>query len=44
MRQLMLRVPDALDATSEFITDNGLDRRLRDALTRFRPNTQEYKA
>jgi uncharacterized membrane protein YkvA (DUF1232 family) len=43
MRQLMLRVPDALDATAEFITDNGLDRRLRDALTRFRP-TQEYKA
>src|SRR4051794_33165885 len=43
LRQLMLRVPDAFDATAEFISDTGLDRRLRDALMRFRP-TQEYNA
>jgi uncharacterized membrane protein YkvA (DUF1232 family) len=43
LRQMMLRVPDALDATAEFISDTGIDQRLRDALMRFRP-TQEYKA
>jgi uncharacterized membrane protein YkvA (DUF1232 family) len=44
MRQVMLRVPGALDGVAEFISDSGLDRRLRDAMTRFRGPAQEYSA
>jgi len=44
LRQAMLRVPEALDATAEFITDNGLDRRVRDVLSRFQSPTEEYGA
>jgi uncharacterized membrane protein YkvA (DUF1232 family) len=44
MRQVMLRVPDALDGVAEFVTDSGLDRRLREALGRFRGPMQEYNA
>jgi uncharacterized membrane protein YkvA (DUF1232 family) len=44
VRQLMVRIPEALDATAEFITDTGLDRRLRDVVGRFISPTQEYKA
>ncbi len=42
LRQFIMRVPDALDAAAEFIVDTELDRRLRDALGRFRGPTQEY--
>jgi len=44
LRQAMLRVPEALDATAEFITDNGLDRRVREVLSRFQGPTEEYGA
>ncbi|HEY5520403.1 MAG TPA: DUF1232 domain-containing protein [Candidatus Limnocylindrales bacterium] len=44
VRMVMLRVPDALDGVAEFVTDTGLDRRLREALARFRGPTQEYNA
>ncbi len=44
LRQVMLRVPDALDGVAEFVTDTGLDRRLRETLARFRGPMQEYKA
>ena len=44
LRQAMLRVPEALDATAEFITDNGLDRRVRELLSRFQGPTEEYGA
>jgi uncharacterized membrane protein YkvA (DUF1232 family) len=44
MRQMMLRVPGALDGLAEFISDSGLDRRLRDAAVRFRGPSQEYDA
>ena len=44
VRQLMVRIPEALDATAEFITDTGLDRRLRDVVGRFISPTQEYNA
>jgi uncharacterized membrane protein YkvA (DUF1232 family) len=44
LRQAMLRVPEALDATAEFITDNGLDRRVRDVFSRFQGPTEEYGA
>jgi len=40
----MVRIPEALDATAEFITDTGLDRRLRDVVGRFISPIQEYKA
>jgi uncharacterized membrane protein YkvA (DUF1232 family) len=44
LRQAMLRVPEALDATAEFITDNGLDRRVREVVSRFTGPTEEYGA
>jgi uncharacterized membrane protein YkvA (DUF1232 family) len=44
VRQAMLRVPDALDGVAEFVMDNGLDRRARDVVQRFRGSTQEYNA
>jgi uncharacterized membrane protein YkvA (DUF1232 family) len=44
LRQLMMRVPDAFDATAEFITDNGIEARVRDALSRFRGPSQENDA
>ena len=44
LRQAMLRVPEALDATAEFITDNGFDRRVREVLARFTGPTEEYGA
>ena len=44
VRQLMLRIPEALDATAEFITDTGLDRRMREVVARFTGPAQEYKA
>lgn len=44
LRQAMMRVPDALDATAEFITDNGLDRRVREVFSRFTGPSQEYGA
>jgi hypothetical protein len=44
LRQAMLRVPEALDATAEFITDNGFDRRVREVLSRFQGPTEEYGA
>jgi hypothetical protein len=37
-------VPEALDATAEFITDNGFDRRVREVLSRFQGPTEEYGA
>jgi uncharacterized membrane protein YkvA (DUF1232 family) len=43
LRRLLMLVPEGLDSTAEFISETGLDRRLRDALGRLRP-TQEYKA
>ncbi|HEY7023652.1 MAG TPA: DUF1232 domain-containing protein [Candidatus Limnocylindrales bacterium] len=44
LRAAMLRVPEALDATAEFITDNGLDRRVREMLSRFQGPSEEYGA
>jgi uncharacterized membrane protein YkvA (DUF1232 family) len=44
LRQVMLRVPDALDGVAEFISDNGLDDRVRDVMSRFRGQSQEYSA
>ena len=44
LRQMMMRVPEAFDATAEFITGNGLDRRLREVVGRFRGSSQEYNA
>lgn len=47
LRQAMLRVPEALDATAEFITDSGLEDRVREAIARFRDQSgpaQEYNA
>jgi uncharacterized membrane protein YkvA (DUF1232 family) len=42
LRQMMLRVPEALDGVAEFVSDTGLDQRARDLLGRFRGPTQEY--
>lgn len=44
LRQMMLHVPEALDGAAEFISDSGLDRRLRDVMGRFRGPNQEYNA
>ena len=44
VRRFMLRIPEALDATAEFISDTGLDRRLMEAISRFRGPSQEYGA
>src|SRR5436190_16185470 len=42
LRQAMLRVPEALDGAAEFISDTGLDRRVRDLMSRFHGPSQEY--
>jgi uncharacterized membrane protein YkvA (DUF1232 family) len=44
VRQAMLRVPDAIDGLAEFVSDQGLDRRVRDAVQGMRGPTQEYSA
>jgi hypothetical protein len=44
LRQVMLRVPDALDGVAEFVTETGLDRRVVNALRGLRGPTQEYGA
>jgi len=44
IRRAMMRVPDAIDGVAEFVSDTGLDQRLREALARFRGPTQEYNA
>jgi uncharacterized membrane protein YkvA (DUF1232 family) len=44
VRNFMLRIPDALDATADFITDTGLDNRVRDLISRLRSPSQEYNA
>lgn len=44
LRQAMLRVPEALDGVAEFVFDTGLDRRVRDVVSRFRNPSQEYNA
>src|SRR4051794_5727535 len=44
LRQLMLRVPDAIDGLAEFVADTGLDRRVRDAVHGMRGPSQEYGA
>jgi uncharacterized membrane protein YkvA (DUF1232 family) len=44
LRQMMLRVPAALDGVAEFVTDSGLDDRARDVLRRVRRPNQEYNA
>ena len=45
VRNLIARVPDAIDGVGELINDAGLDRRVRETVARFRrPDTQEYNA
>ncbi len=44
VRSLVSKVPDALDGVAEFITDAGLDRRLKAILARRTKDTQEFSA
>jgi uncharacterized membrane protein YkvA (DUF1232 family) len=44
LRQLMMRVPEAFDATAEFITGSGIEHHIRDVVSRFRDSSQEYNA
>jgi len=44
IRQAMMRIPDAIDGVVEFVSETGLDQRLREWLARFRGPTQEYNA
>jgi uncharacterized membrane protein YkvA (DUF1232 family) len=45
LRQLVIRVvPDALDGVAEFVSDTGLDRRVKNAVQGLRGPTQEYGA
>ena len=44
LRNAMLRVPDALDGVAEFVSDSGIDQRVRDVVSRIRNSRQEYNA
>ena len=44
LRQAMLRVPDAIDGVAEFVSDSGIDQRVRDVISRMRGPRQEYNA
>ena len=44
LRQVMLRVPNAIDGVAAFISDSGLDHRVRNMVSRFRGPSQEYSA
>ena len=44
LRQFMLHVPEALDGVAEFVSDTGLDERVRDVMSRVRGPRQEYNA
>ena len=44
LRQMMLGVPAAFDGIAEFVSDTGLDQRVRNVVGRFRGSNQEYDA
>jgi len=44
LRQMMLGVPAAFDGVADLVSGTGLDRRVKDAMARFRGSNQEYDA